>query len=95
MSKKEFVEIYAKKTELTRKKAEEYLNAFLETVEETLVKGNDVKFVGWGTFSTKLRKGRKGINSLNKKKITIPDKTVVKFKPGKNLAEKVNVKKKK
>ena len=50
MSKKEFVEAYAKATGETKKRAEELVNEFLGTVEKSLVKGETVQFVGWGTF---------------------------------------------
>ena len=89
MSKKEFVEAYAKATGETKKRAEELVNQFLETVEESLVKGESVQFVGWGTFEVKERAARTGINPQTKKEIQIPAKNVVKFKVGKKLAEKV------
>lgn len=93
MSKKEFVELYAKKTNNTKKKAEELVNLFLESVQDSLVAGKEVKFIGWGTFTLNKRKKREGINSLTKKKMVIPAKTIVKFKVGKSLSEKVNNKK--
>ncbi len=46
MSKKEFVEAYAKATGETKKRAEELVNEFLGTVEKSLSKGNSVQFVG-------------------------------------------------
>ena len=39
MSKKEFVDAYAKATGETKKRAEELVNQFLDTVEESLLKG--------------------------------------------------------
>ncbi|BBM59093.1 histone family protein DNA-binding protein [Leptotrichia hongkongensis] len=69
MSKKEFVDAYAKATGETKKRAEELVNQFLETVEETLLKGDSVQFVGWGTFEVKERAARTGINPQTKKKL--------------------------
>ena len=89
MSKKEFVEAYAKATGETKKRAEELVNEFLGTVEEALVNGESVQFVGWGTFEIRKRAARTGINLQSKEKITIPAKNVVKFKVGKKLADKV------
>ena len=49
MTKKEFVDKYAAKIgDITKKDAERFLGAFLETVEESLVAGEPVAFVGWG-----------------------------------------------
>ena len=89
MSKKEFVDAYAKATGETKKRSEELVNQFLETVEETLLKGDSVQFVGWGTFEVKERAARTGINPQTKKEIKIPAKNVVKFKVGKKLADNV------
>ena len=89
MSKKEFVDAYAKATGETKKRAEELVNQFLETVEKTLLNGDSVQFVGWGTFEVKERAARTGINPQTKKEIKIPAKKVVKFKVGKKLADSV------
>ena len=89
MSKKEFIEAYAKATGETKKRAEELVNEFLLTVENSLIKGETVQFVGWGTFEVKERAARTGINPQTKKEIKIPAKNVVKFKVGKKLADNV------
>ena len=89
MSKKEFVDAYAKATGETKKRAEELVNAFLETTEESLVKGESIQFVGWGTFEVKERAAREGRNPSTGATIKIEAKKVVKFKVGKKLADKV------
>lgn len=89
MSKKEFVEAYAKATGETKKRAEELVNEFLGTVENALVNNETVQFVGWGTFDVKERASRIGRNPQTKEEIEIPAKKVVKFKVGKKLADKV------
>ena len=89
MSKKEFVDAYAKATGETKKRSEELVNQFLETVEKTLLNGDSVQFVGWGTFEVKERAARTGINPQTKEEIQIPSKKVVKFKVGKKLADNV------
>ena len=89
MSKKEFVDAYAKASGETKKRSEELVNQFLETVEKTLLNGDSVQFVGWGTFEVKERAARTGINPQTKKEIKIPAKKVVKFKVGKKLADSV------
>ena len=89
MSKKEFVDAYAKATGETKKRAEELVNAFLETTEESLVKGESIQFVGWGTFEVKERAAREGRNPSTGAPIKIDAKQVVKFKVGKKLADKV------
>ncbi len=89
MTKKEFVEVYAKSTGETKKRSEELVNEFLGTVEKVLAKGDSVQFVGWGTFGVQKRNARKGRNPQTGKEIKIAAKKVVKFKVGKKLADKV------
>ena len=89
MTKKEFVEAYAKATGETKKRSEELVSVFLMTVEKSLIKGETVQFVGWGTFTAQKRNARKGRNPQTGKEIKIAAKKVVKFKAGKKLSDKV------
>lgn len=91
MNKKEFIALFAERGGFeTKAEAERKLVAFLSTVEETLVKGEDVNFIGWGKWEVKEKAARTGRNPQTGKKIKIPAKKVVSFKVGKKLAEKVN-----
>ena len=90
MTKKDFIEKYAEKTGVSKKAAGEYVDAFLEILEESLVKKAGAQFVGFGTFETKTTKERKGRNPKTGEEITIPAKKVVSFKVGSALKEKVN-----
>ena len=86
------VELLAKITEKTgdKKLAEKGLTAFLETIEEALIKGDKVQIVGFGTFETKERKSRVARNPKTGEKIVIPSKITPVFKAGKSLKEAVN-----
>ena len=91
MTKKEFVELFGKKAELkTKLEAERLTKVFLETLEEVLVKGESVAFIGFGKFEVAERAARTGRNPQTGEEMTIEAKKVVKFKPGKALSEKVN-----
>ena len=93
MTKKEFVNAFAEKGGLKIKDSEKLVNAFLETVEDALVKGEGVRFIGFGTWEVKERSAREVMNPQTKKKIKIEAKKVVKFKVGKPLADKVGAEK--
>ena len=80
----------AEKSKLTKKDAELALKAFIESVEETLEKGEKIQLVGFGTFETRNRAARIGRNPKTKEEITIPESTVPVFKPGKEFKDKVN-----
>ncbi len=91
MNKAELVSKMAEKSDLTKKDAEIALNAFMETVEESLVGGDKVQLVGFGTFDVRERKPRQGRNPRNPEQvIEIPASKAPVFKAGKTLKEKVN-----
>ena len=90
MNKAELITSMAEKSKLTKKDAELALKALIESVEETLVAGEKVQVVGFGTFETRERAAREGRNPRTKEVINIPACKVPAFKPGKEFKEKVN-----
>ena len=91
MNKAELVAEVAKKTGFTKKDAETAINAFLETVEKQLVKGDKVQLIGFGTFETRKRKAREGRNPRKPEEtIKIAASKAPVFKAGKALKDAVN-----
>jgi DNA-binding protein HU-beta len=81
----------AEKGDMTKKDAENALNAFIKTVEESLEQGEKVQLVGFGTFEVRDRKAREGTNPRNPEEvIKIPASKAPVFKAGKALKEIVN-----
>jgi DNA-binding protein HU-beta len=72
MNKVELIAAVAEKTGITKKEAENIITAFTDIVTEALAKGEKVSLVGFGTFETKTRASREGINPRTKEKIMIP-----------------------
>lgn len=90
MTKQEFVDKVAAKTQLSKRDAAKAVEAFLETVTEALKKGDDVAFTGFGKFSVQKRAARQGVNPRNPgQKVTIPAATVPKFSAGSSLKQAV------
>ena len=92
MNKSDLVAAMAAKTGDTKKSAEETLNAFVDVVTETLVKGEKVQLVGFGSFEVRKRAARKGRNPQTKEEIKIPASKAPVFKAGKALKDLVNKK---
>lgn len=91
MNKADLVAAVADKTNFTKKDAELAINAVLETVEESLVKGERVQLIGFGTFETRERKERQGRNPRKPEEtIDIPASKAPVFKAGKALKDAVN-----
>ena len=90
MTKQEFIALYQEKMEITGKKeAERLVNGFFSTIEEVLVKGDDLSVLGFGKFETTTQSARTCRNPKTGEEIKVPEKKVVKFRVGKSLAEKV------
>lgn len=90
MNKADLIKSISEKGDITRVDAEKALNAFVESVEEALVKGDKVQLVGFGSFEVRERAERKGRNPQTKKEITIKASKAPVFKVGKALKDMVN-----
>ena len=90
MNKVELVESISKKTGLTKKDSESALNAFVESVTESLKKDDKVQLVGFGSFEVRKRAAIKGRNPQTKEEIKIPASKAPVFKAGKALKDLVN-----
>ncbi len=90
MNKAELIDSIATKAKLSKKDAEEALNAFIESVEGALKKDDKVQLVGFGSFDVRKRAARKGRNPQTKEEIKIPASKAPVFKAGKALKDLVN-----
>ena len=90
MNKAELVSMIAAKSNLTKKDSEMALNAFVETVQGALKKGEKIQLVGFGTFEVRARAARNGVNPRTKQSIKIPASKAPVFKAGKALKESCN-----
>ena len=90
MNKAELVSAMAKRANLTQKEAERALEAFLETLGNTLRSGDKIQLVGYGTFEVRERAERTGKNPQTGEEIVIPASKVPVFKPGKILKDMVH-----
>lgn len=90
MNKAQLIEIVAEKTKTTKAQSELILDATLKVIQDTLKKGEDVKLVGFGTFSKVSRKPRQGRNPKTGATVKIPSTYAPRFKPGKDLKDALN-----
>ena len=74
---------------MTRKDAERCLNAAIDLITVSLIKGEKVQLSGFGTYEVKARKDRVGRNPVTRESVKIPAKNAVTFKPSGSLKEKV------
>lgn len=86
MTKQEFVDAVASRANISRRDASSAVDAVLDTITETLQRGDSVTFTGFGKFSTSHRAAREGVNPRNPgQKVQIAAATVPKFSAGSQL----------
>ena len=82
MNKAELIEKCATMTGMTKAQTEMCMDAMMDMIKKSVKKGDDVKLVGFGTFTRAKRKARMGRNPQTGKAIKIPAMFYPKFRPG-------------
>ena len=90
MNKNEFVTAVAACARLKKVEAARAIEGVIEVVSKSLKKGEPVRLVGFGTFSTVHRRATEGRNPRTGAKIKIAATKVPKFRPGKTLRENIS-----
>ncbi|MCL2560237.1 MAG: HU family DNA-binding protein [Turicibacter sp.] len=89
MNRTQFVEALSAKAELTKKDADAFLTAYVDTVTEAMQAGDKVTLVGFGTFEVRERAAREGRNLRTGEAMHIPATKYPAFKAGKSFKEAV------
>ena len=79
MTKSEFVDDVASRSGLSRRDASKAVDAFIESITESLKRGDSVSFTGFGKFSAQQRGARQGVNPRTGERVQIAAATVPKF----------------
>jgi len=90
MNKGDLIGKVAEDANLTKAQASEAVNCVLDTIKGSLKGDDKVAILGFGTFTVTHKPARTGRNPRTGESMQIKAKNVVKFKPGKELAEAVN-----
>jgi DNA-binding protein HU-beta len=90
MNKAELVNAVSGATALTKVQAGEVIDAALQAIQEALAKGDEVRIVGFGTFSVNQRAAGEARNPRTGETVQVPASNVPKFKAGLALKEAVN-----
>jgi len=89
VTKSEFVDQVADRTGLGKREASEAVDAVLNTIEDTLSRGGEVTFSGFGKFSVAERGAREGRNPQTGERMTIAATRVPRFQAGSGLKKAV------
>ncbi len=85
MTKSEFVDRVADQSGLGKSEAGKAVDAALKVIEETLSRGGEVSFTGFGKFSVAERGARQGVNPQTGERIEIAASKVPRFSAGSAL----------
>ena len=90
MNKKDLITEIAEETGMTKKDVATVVDATFDKITTAMASGEKVQLVGFGTFETRERGERTGINPRTKETVTIAACKVPVFKAGKALKDAVN-----
>ena len=90
MNKTQLVKAISKNAKLSKRQAGDALKAALDSISDSMRKGQKVALIGFGTFSSSVRKARRGINPRTRQVMKIAAKRIPKFKAGKQLKKAVS-----
>lgn len=94
MNKSELIEAVSSAAGLTKADGERAVNAFIETVQQTVRGGDKVTIPGFGSFSVTERKARTGRNPRTGEAVKIAASKAPKFSAGSGFKAAVNTKSK-
>jgi len=86
MNKKDLIQDVCYKTKMTKKEIDVVLTSILEVVIDKVSEGERVRLVGFGSFYAHKKKCTAGSLTSN----SIPQKSTIKFSPGKFFKQKIN-----
>lgn len=89
MNRVELVASIADATGLKKADVDKVVSAFIDTVTAELVKGEEIRLVGFGTFAVSHRSASEGRNMRTGEPMKIPARNLPKFKAGKPLKDAV------
>jgi DNA-binding protein HU-beta len=90
VNKNELIGVVSDKTGLSKADSTNAIDCVFDAISDALKGGDEVRLVGFGTFSVSQRRASEGRNPRTGEKINIPASKQPKFKAGKSLKDSVN-----
>lgn len=90
MNKTEFLREIANETGATLKDTQKFYDAYVNTVQKALKKGEKIALVGFGTYEAKHKPARECTNPMTGAKVKVGACNAPALKFGKNFKESLN-----
>ncbi len=87
IGKQDLVSRVAQSAGISNKQAEKVVNSFMDTITQSMEKGEEVRLTGFGTFKVVQRAPRKGRHPRTGQEMEIPGSVRPTFTPGSRLVE--------
>jgi integration host factor subunit beta len=91
MNKSDLMMALKENVNLSRQEAENIVNVFFQSIEDSLGNGGRVEIRGFGSFTVNGYKSYVGRNPKTGERIRVPSKKLPFFKVGKELKEMVDI----
>lgn len=90
MTKSELIDAVARRSKITKSRAEQVVNCIFDTMTASLERGDGIEIRGFGSFTVRQYKPYNGRNPRTGQTVPVPAKRLPFFKVGKELKELVN-----
>ena len=90
MTKSELIDAVARRTQITKSRAELVVNCVFDSMTAALERGEGIEIRGFGSFTVRPYKPYSGRNPRTGQPVPVPAKRLPFFKVGKELKEIVN-----
>jgi nucleoid DNA-binding protein len=91
VTKKEIVRQISERAALTQLKTKEIVQWTFDAIIDTLISDGRIELRNFGVFEVRRRKARRARNPRTNERVSVPEKNVVTFQPGKEMEERVRV----
>ena len=90
ITRKDLAKAINEKLGFSQRSAEEIIDTVFSTMKKTLISGESIKLVHFGTLSIRKKTPRRGRNPRTGDTMEISSRSMVTFKPSKRLRMKIN-----
>ncbi len=90
LTRKELTETLAERLGFSQSSCSLIVDSFLDNMKQTMVDGQSIKLVHFGTFTVRNKRPRRGRNPRTGDTITIKKRQAISFRPSKKLREQIN-----
>lgn len=90
ITRKDLAKAVNEKMGISQRSSEEVVNAVFSSMKKTLISGESIKLVHFGTLGVRKKAPRRGRNPRTGEAMEITKRSMVSFKPSKGLREKIN-----